>query len=213
MIEGLNINPLILVVDDSSPDGTQEIVRRLEEKFENIMLVVRPRKMGLGTAIRDGFKILASIENPPKYVVTMDADFSHDPRYIPRLLECARNGYDIVVGSRYMSGGAIKGWSPMRVIASRIANWITKALIRLPVNDFTSGFRCYSMRYILRAMPNLKSQRFEIQIETLKQAQLLGLRVAEIPISFENRKRGRSKLTVKEIINFLLYSVRLILSG
>ena len=207
-IEDLNINPLILVIDDSSPDGTQEIVRELQRKFSNIMLVVRPRKMGLGTAIREGFRILESLPEKPEYVITMDADFSHNPRDIPRLIEYAMEGYDVVVGSRYIRGGAIKGWGPTRIIISRIANKIAKALIKLPVNDFTSGFRCYSMRYIQKVAPRLKSQRFEIQVEALKQAQLLGMKVTEIPITFENRKKGRSKLTLKEIINFLMCAIK-----
>jgi len=195
-------------VDDSSPDGTAEIVRRMQRKFKNIMLVVRPGKMGLGTAIRDGFRILSSLTNRPDHVITMDADFSHNPRDIPRFLQYAEKGYDLIVGSRYIRGGEIKGWSPSRIIISRTANKIAKALIRLPVNDFTSGFRCYSMKYILKATPNLKSRRFEIQVETLKKAQQLKMRVTEIPITFINRKKGKSKLTIKEIINFLTYIIK-----
>ena len=208
VINGLGLNPLILVVDDSSPDGTSEIVRRLQKKFKNIMLVVRPGKMGLGTAIKDGFKILSSMPNRPNYVIVMDADFSHDPRDIPRFLQYAEKGYDIVVGSRYIKGGEIRGWPPSRIIISKIANKIAKTFIRLPVNDFTSGFRCYSIRYILKATPNLKSRRFEIQIETLKKAQQLGMKVTEIPITFKDRKKGKSKLTIKEIINFLFYTMK-----
>ncbi|MCX8171460.1 MAG: polyprenol monophosphomannose synthase, partial [Candidatus Bathyarchaeota archaeon] len=175
-IEGLKIKPLILVIDDSSPDGTGEIVKDLQKEFGNIMLVVRPCKLGLGSAIIKGFRILASLPRKPEYVITMDADFSHDPNDIPRLLQHAKKSYDLVVGSRYVRGGAIKGWSPIRVIISRTANKMAKTLIRLPVNDFTSGFRCYSMRYIIKALPRLKSRRFEIQIETLKLAQMLGMR-------------------------------------
>ena len=207
-INRLGLNLLILVVDDSSPDGTAEIVRRMQRKFKNIMLVVRPGKMGLGTAIRDGFRILSSLTNRPDHVITMDADFSHNPRDIPRFLQYAEKGYDLIVGSRYIRGGEIKGWSPSRMIISRTANKIAKTLIRLPVNDFTSGFRCYSMKYILKATPNLKSRRFEIQVETLKQAQQLKMKVTEIPITFEDRKKGKSKLTIKEIINFLIYAIR-----
>lgn len=208
-IEGLNINPLILVIDDSSPDGTHEIVKNLQKEFSNIMLVVRPRKMGLGSAIIEGFKILSSLPDKPEYVITMDADFSHNPKDIPRLLQHAKEGYHIVVGSRYIKGGTIKGWSPTRIIISKTANKIARLLIRLPVNDSTSGFRCYSMRYILKALPKLKSRRFEIQVETLKLAQILGARVAEAPITFVNRKRGRSKLTVKEVARFLLYAIKI----
>lgn len=207
-IEGLDINSIILVIDDSSPDGTWKIVKELQREFDNIMLVVRPSKMGLGTAIRDGFKILSSLENRPDHVIAMDADFSHNPQDIPRFLKYAEKGYDLIVGSRYIKGGEIKGWPSSRIIISKIANKIAKTLIRLPVNDFTSGFRCYSMKYILKATPNLKSKRFEIQIETLKQAQRLGMKVTEIPITFRNRKKGKSKLTIKEILNFLLYIIK-----
>jgi dolichol-phosphate mannosyltransferase len=204
-IEGLNVNPLILVIDDSSPDGTREIVKGLQRKFSNIMLIVRPRKMGLGTAIREGFKFLMSLPIKPKYVVTMDADFSHDPKDVPRLLERAREGYDIVVGSRYIKGGEITGWTFSRIITSKMANKMARATIRLPISDFTSGFRCYSADYIQKALPNLQSKTFEIQIETLKEAKLLNMKVTEIPIKFVNRKKGKSKLSTREIIDFSIF--------
>lgn len=207
-INRLGLNLLILVVDDSSPDGTAEIVRRMQRKFKNVMLIVRPGKMGLGTAIRDGFKALSSLPSKPRYVIVMDADFSHNPSDIPRFLKHAEEGYDLIVGSRYIEGGEIRGWSILRAAISKTANKIAKTLIRLPVNDFTSGFRCYSMKYILKAAPTLKSRRFEIQVETLKRAQQLKMRVKEIPITFINRRRGKSKLTIKEIINFLTYIAR-----
>ncbi|MEM1551008.1 MAG: polyprenol monophosphomannose synthase, partial [Candidatus Bathyarchaeia archaeon] len=207
-IERLKMDSLILVIDDSSPDGTQDIVRGLQKGFDNIMLVVRPCKMGLGTAIRDGFRILASLADRPAYIVTMDADFSHNPADILRLLQCAMRGYGVVVGSRYVEGGAVIGWSLSRIIISRVANRLAKVLIRLPVRDFTSGFRCYSMEYVLGVLSRLRSRGFEIQIETLRLAQLLGVRVAEAPITFVNRKLGRSKLSMREVVSFLLYLMR-----
>lgn len=207
-IERLNVASLILVIDDSSPDGTQDVVRGLQKGFGNVMLVVRPCKMGLGTAIRDGFKILASLVDRPAYVVTMDADFSHNPADIPRLLQYAVKGFDVVVGSRYVEGGGIVGWSPLRVIVSGVANSLARVLIRLPVKDFTSGFRCYSMRYVLWALPRLRSRGFEIQVETLRLAQLFGARIAEMPITFVNRKLGKSKLNLREIIGFLNYVMK-----
>lgn len=211
-IEDLNIDLNILVIDDSSPDGTSEIVRRLQKRFSNVMLIVRQCKMGLGTAIREGFKFLMSLTDKPKYIVTMDADFSHDPGDVPRLLELAREGYDIVVGSRYMKGGKITGWSFSRRITSKMANKMARATIRLPISDFTSGFRCYSMDYVQKALPNLQSKTFEIQIETLKQAKILNMKVAEIPITFINRKKGKSKLSTREIIDFSIFIMKTLLS-
>lgn len=211
-IEDLNIDLNILVIDDSSPDGTSEIVRRLQKRFSNIMLIVRQCKMGLGTAIREGLKFLMSLTDKPKYIVTMDADFSHDPGDVPRLFERAKEGYDIVVGSRYMKGGKITGWSSSRRITSKMANKMARATIRLPISDFTSGFRCYSMDYVQKALPNLQSKTFEIQIETLKQAKLLNMKVAEIPITFINRRRGKSKLSTREIIDFSIFIMKTLLS-
>ena len=210
-IEGLNLNSVLLVIDDSSPDETRSIVEKLNEKYRNIILLKRPRKMGLGTAIRDGFELLLSQPNPPKYIVTMDADYSHSPYDIPRLLDFAKNGYDLVVGSRYCEGGAVKGWTVMRRITSMVANRMAGSLIQLRVNDFTSGFRCYSQRCVQNVLPKLHSQTYEIQIETIRQAKLHNLKLGEIPITFENRKKGKSKLTLAEIVAFSKYIMKVLL--
>ena len=210
-IEGLNLNSVLLVIDDSSPDETRSIVEKLNEKYGNIILLTRPRKMGLGTAIRDGFELLLSQPNPPKYIITMDADYSHSPYDIPRLLDFAKNGYDLVVGSRYCEGGAVKGWTVIRRITSMVANRMAGSLIQLRVNDFTSGFRCYSQRCIQNVLSKLHSQTYEIQIETIRQAKLQNLKVGEIPITFENRKKGKSKLTLSEIVAFSKYIMRVLL--
>jgi dolichol-phosphate mannosyltransferase len=210
-IEGLNLNSVLLVIDDSSPDETRSIVEKLNEKYRNIILLKRPRKMGLGTAIRDGFELLLSQPNPPKYIVTMDADYSHSPYDIPRLLDFAKNGYDLVVGSRYCEGGAVKGWTVIRRITSMVANRMAGSLIQLRVNDFTSGFRCYSKRCVQNVLSKLHSQTYEIQIETIRQAKLHNLKVGEIPITFENRKKGKSKLTLAEIVAFSKYIMKVLL--
>ena len=160
--------------------------------------------MGLGTAITDGFRFLLSLPKPAKYVITMDADNSHNPNDIPRLLQLARKGYDLVIGSRYCKKGKVKGWKLTRLLISKTANKITGMLIKLPLNDFTSGFRCYSKKYIEKALPKLHSQTYEIQIETIRQAKLQNSKIGEIPIVFENRKKGKSKLTKNEIITFFL---------
>jgi dolichol-phosphate mannosyltransferase len=210
-IEDLNLDLRIVVVDDSSPDKTADVIKRLAQKCKNVTLLSRPSKLGLGTAIRDGFWHIMSFEKQPEYIITMDADFSHNPKDIPRLLQYAQSGYDLVIGSRYCRGGKTKGWTLNRQIISNVANKITKALIRLPVNDFTSGFRCYSKRYVQKVLPSLHSQTYEIQIETLRQARIHNAKVAEAPITFENRKKGKSKLTGNEILGFFLYILKTLL--
>lgn len=210
-IERLGINPTILVVDDSSPDETGNIVRKLQEVYPNITLLNRPRKAGLGTAITDGFRFLLSQPNTPDYVILMDADYSHNPEDIPRLLAQAKKGSDIVVGSRYCEGGKVKGWNLRRQAISKIANKITAKTVALPISDFTSGFRCYSRQFIQKVLPNLHSQTYEIQIETLRQASMWKARVSEMPITFTNRKKGKSKLTRNEIAGFLLYMLKTVL--
>lgn len=207
-IEKLGINATILVIDDSSPDGTQEIVKKLQKKHPNIILLTRPSKMGLGTAITYGFRYLLSQKHPPKYIITMDADHSHNPEDIPKLIHEAVKGYDLVVGSRYCKGGTVKGWSKIRFIISRTANKIANFLLKLPINDYTSGFRCYSKSYIEKALPKLHSETYEIQIETLRQAKLQGSKICEVPITFENRKKGKSKLTPNEIATFTKYILK-----
>ncbi|MEM1563188.1 MAG: polyprenol monophosphomannose synthase [Candidatus Bathyarchaeia archaeon] len=207
-IENLGINSRIIVIDDSSPDGTGEIVKELQGIYRNITLLIRPFKAGLGTAITYGFRFVLSQEAPPKYVITMDADYSHDPKEIPKLLQQAGKGCDIVVGSRYCDGGVVKGWPLTRLAISKIANKVTAKIVALPITDFTSGFRCYSRDYIQKILPNLHSQTYEIQIETLRQASINKARVVETPITFTNRKKGKSKLTKNEILSFLLYIIK-----
>jgi dolichol-phosphate mannosyltransferase len=207
-IEDLRIDPTIVVMDDSSPDGTADLVKKLQKVYPNIILVSRPRKAGLGTAITDSFRFILSQPNPPNFIIAMDADYSHNPQDIPRLLRQARKGYDVVVGSRYCVGGKVRGWNLRRLIISRVANRATAKIVALPVNDFTSGFRCYSRDYIEEILPNLHSETYEIQIETLRQARVHKARVTEIPITFTNRKKGKSKLTNNEILSFLMYVLR-----
>ncbi|MDH5664324.1 MAG: polyprenol monophosphomannose synthase [Candidatus Bathyarchaeota archaeon] len=207
-IQELKLDLLITVIDDSSPDGTAEIVKKLQEKYDNIILFVRPKKLGLGTAVITAFQSILSLKNKPEYIITMDADYSHNPQYIPKLIDVARNGYDLVIGSRYCEGGRITGWHFMRRLISRVANLIASTVVGTKIHDCTSGLRCYSKHYVKTVLPNLHSQTYEIQIETVKQARLRGLEVMEIPITFENRKRGKSKLTRAEFQCFLSYVIK-----
>jgi len=207
-IENLGLDASILVVDDSSPDGTAERVRKMQSKYDNILLRVRPAKLGLGTAITDGFQTYLTLDKIPSYVVTMDADYSHDPKTIPQLLSLAQAGCGIAVGSRYCKGGATEGWSSFRKLVSRTANLIAKSVVGLGLRDCTSGFRCYSADFLKAAIGSLHSQTYEIQIETVRQALSRGFTVAEVPILFTNRKRGKSKLTLTEIQSYTSYVLK-----
>jgi dolichol-phosphate mannosyltransferase len=212
-LQKLKLNLLISVIDDSSPDGTAEIVEKLQEKYGNIILSIRPQKLGLGTAIITAFRSILSLKEQTDYIITMDADYSHNPQDIPRLIDVARSGYDLVIGSRYCEDGRIVGWHRMRWLISRVANLIASAIVGTRIRDCTSGLRCYSKRYVKSVLPNLHSQTYEIQIETVKQAWLQGFRVREVPITFENRKRGKSKLTRTEVQCFLSYVIRSKIEG
>ncbi len=207
-IEGLQLNLTITVIDDSSPDGTADIAKKLQEEYGNIHVFSRPEKQGLGTAITEGFRYVLKLKQVPRYIVVMDADYSHNPKDIPRLLNTARRGGDLVIGSRYIEGGRIVGSSLIRRIISRLANLVAAVMVGVKFHDGTSGFRCYSRRYVKEVLPNLHCQTYEIQIETVKQAHLNGFNIKEVPITFVNRKRGKSKLTQTEIQGFLSYILR-----
>ena len=204
-IEKINLSIQILVIDDSSPDKTAEIVRTLQKKYTNIILFIRPEKSGLGTAIRDGFRIFLSLKYVPKFIVTMDADYSHNPQDIQVLVSHMRKEDGFVIGSRYCKGGRIEGWPSMRRIVSRTANILARSLAGLKLNDCTSGFRCYSSEFLNVAIDNLHCSTFEIQIETAKQARLRGFGIDETPVLFINRKRGKSKLTFNEVSGYFFY--------
>lgn len=212
-IETLPLEILILIIDDSSPDRTADIVKNLQKKYGNILLCVRPEKRGLGTAIIDGFKIFLSLKFPPKSIMTMDADYSHHPKTIPLLLSKMQTGCGIVIGSRYCSGGEITGWPYTRKIISRTANLIAKFLVGLNLHDFTSGFRCYSTNFMRTAIKSLHSQIYEIQIETLRQALSRNFSVKETPICFVNRRCGKSKLSLADIQSFISYVFKIAVLG
>lgn len=204
-LEDSNLDRSILVIDDSSPDGTANIVRKLQKKYKNVLLLVRDKKLGLGTAITDGFRAFLSMKNPPKYIVTMDADYSHNPKEIPKLINAAKEGADLVVGSRYCPGGGAIGWGVGRFLISKVANLVTRFRIEARISDYTSGMRCYSTRLVRGIVSDLHSQTYEIQIETIRQANLRGYKIKDVPIVFVNRKKGKSKLTMNEIRDFLTY--------
>jgi dolichol-phosphate mannosyltransferase len=208
-IEALAQRISIVVIDDSSPDETANIVRSLQKKYNDILLLSRPKKYGLGTAITDGFKIFLSLENPPKYIVTMDADYSHNPKDVPRVVSAAKEGKGLAIGSRYCKGGRIINWSLFRLVTSRVANLIASVLVKAKIHDYTSGLRCYSTKLVKEIVNDLHSQTYEIQIETIRQAFQRKFDIREVPMTFVNRKKGKSKLTPNEIGEFISYIMKL----
>jgi dolichol-phosphate mannosyltransferase len=210
-IENLDLNLSILVIDDSSPDGTAEVVKGLQSKYGNILTFVRPGKFGLGTAITDGFKIFLSLKNPPQYMVTMDADYSHNPKDVPRVVAAAKEGKGLAIGSRYCRGGGIENWSLLRLMTSHIANFVASILVKAKIHDYTSGLRCYSTNLVRSMVGDLHSETYEIQIETIRQARKRKFDVREVPMVFVNRKKGKSKLTFTEVQSFLIHIAKIAL--
>jgi dolichol-phosphate mannosyltransferase len=212
-IQKLDLNMIVTVVDDSSPDGTAKIVQNLQKKFSNLHFISRSGKLGLGTAIVAGFRHFLSLPRPPDYIITMDSDYSHNPKDIVRLVDAAKKDRDLVIGSRYVAGGASKNWPLRRRVISRCANLIAAFVAGRRIKDCTSGFRCYSRRYVERVLPSLHSTTYEIQIETLRQGKLSHFQIGEVPIIFIDRKKGKSKLSKDEISAFLTYVARSSFAG
>jgi dolichol-phosphate mannosyltransferase len=148
------------------------------------------------------------LKNPPNYIVTMDADYSHNPKDVPRAISAAEEGKGLAIGSRYCRGGGVVKWSIFRRLTSRVANTLAFFLVRARIHDYTSGLRCYSTRLVKEMVPDLHSQTYEIQIETIRQACKRGFDVREFPMTFVNRKNGKSKLSANEIIEFTSYILK-----
>ncbi|HJL84350.1 MAG TPA: polyprenol monophosphomannose synthase [Candidatus Marinimicrobia bacterium] len=189
----LNPDFHILVVDDSSPDGTAEIVEELQADCANLHLLSRNEKTGLGSAYIAGFNY--ALERDYEAVVQMDADMSHDPKDVPLLIEAIENA-DLAIGSRYISGINVVNWPLQRLIISYGANIYTRLVTRLPVRDATGGFKCWR-REALEAinLDGVRSQGYSFQIEMTYRVWLKGFRITEIPIIFVDRTVGESKMT------------------
>jgi len=198
-----------LVVDDGSPDGTAALVREMMKSEKRIHLMERPGKMGLGTAYVAGFKF--AITEGYDYVTEMDADFSHDPHDIPRLLEKIADN-DLVLGSRYIHGVRVLNWPMQRLLLSYSANVYTRIMTGLPLHDATGGFKCFR-RKVLEAidLDRIKSNGYAFQIEMSFKAWKKGFRLVELPIVFHDRRSGVSKMSRKIIYEavFMLLTLRL----
>jgi dolichol-phosphate mannosyltransferase len=186
----------VLVIDDGSPDGTADIVKSLQASFPNeLFLQERRGKLGLGTAYIHGFKW--AVERGYGYIFEMDADFSHSPSDLPRLYNACRNdGADLAIGSRYVRGGGLKNWPRNRIALSKGASAYTRMILWMPISDPTAGFMCYK-KEVLETI-NLEEIHFvgyAFQIEMKFAAWKLGFRLKEVPIQFEDRKYGESKMS------------------
>ena len=186
----------ILVIEDGSPDGTADIVRRLQAKFpERLFMVERSGKLGLGTAYITGFKW--SLEHGYDYIFEMDADFSHNPDDLPRLYDaCAGQGADVAIGSRYSNGISVVNWPIGRILMSYFASVYVRTVLGVRIYDTTAGFMCYKAA-VLRAMDldGIRMKGYGFQIETKFTAYRLGFRIVEVPVIFVNRLKGTSKMS------------------
>jgi len=203
--KGENID--VLVVDDNSPDGTQEEVRLLMEKYRNrINLLARPAKLGLGTAYVEGFKY--ALAKGYDLIVEMDADFSHNPEDLPRLIEASKEA-DLVIGSRYINGISVVNWPLKRLILSYFANLYARIVTGVPVRDLTAGFKCFRKKVLESIdLSKIHSDGYAFQIEMNYYAYEKGFKIKEVPIIFIERRAGTSKMSkriIKEAFFLVLY--------
>ncbi len=196
----------LLIIDDASPDGTGAIADGLAERLGGIHVLHRPGKMGLGTAYVAGFRF--ALEHDFTCVFEMDADFSHDPRFLPDLLAQIKH-YDLVIGSRYVPGGATPDWRLIRRIISSGGNIFARTALSLPVRDCTAGFKCYR-REVLEALDldRINLQGYAFQIETVYQICRAGFSISEVPIVFPDRRLGHSKMSRQIVLEAFTYVVR-----
>lgn len=200
----------IVIVDDNSPDFTSNLVKEVMQENKNVRLVEREGKLGLGTAYIKGIKY--SLDNlHPDLIMTMDADFSHNPKDIPDFVKKIKEGYDVVLGSRYTSGGGIGNWGIHRTIISRGANYLAKVLLGLTTKDNTTGYRLYKREVLERIdLNSIKSNGYSFLMEMVFWCQYHDFKIAEIPIFFDIRRHGASKISKKEIFRALktLFSLK-----
>jgi len=184
----------ILVVDDSSPDGTGAIAERIAAELATVEVLHRSERKGLGPAYLAGFA--HALDGGATHVMEMDSDFSHDPKDLARLLAAVREGADVALGSRYVPGGGVTDWGLLRQFVSRGGSWYARVVLGLNVRDLTGGFKCFR-REVLEAidLATVRSHGYAFQVELTYRAVLAGFRVVEVPIMFRDRRLGQSKMS------------------
>ena len=193
----------ILIVDDNSPDGTGKLADKISEENTRVLVLHRAGKLGLGTAYIAGFKY--AIAHDYEAAFEMDADFSHDPCYLPDFLRTIETA-DLVIGSRYIPGGGTPNWSPVRSFISGGGNIFARFMLGIPVHDCTAGYRCYR-RQVLESidLDTIQSQGYAFQIEMVYRTQQQGFKIVETPIIFKDRRVGKSKMSRKIVIEGFTY--------
>lgn len=184
----------LLFVDDASPDGTGSLIDRIRAEDPRVHVLHRAGKLGLGTAYLEGFAW--ALARDYQLIVEMDADFSHDPRHLPDLVAAAEAGADVVVGSRYVEGGGTRNWGLGRRLISQAGGRYARTVLGVDVRDMTAGFVCYRRAALERIdLAAIRSNGYSFQIEMKYRAHRAGLRIVEVPIVFEDRRVGQSKMS------------------
>ena len=203
IIQISNFDVSVLIVDDNSPDGTGKVVEDITKINKKINLMKRNEKLGLGSAYRDGFKW--GLDKGYSYLLEMDADFSHRFEDLVKILE-ASSSADMIIGSRYIEEGGSIGWDTRRKMLSSFANKLSKFLLKTKINDMTSGFRCYSNKALLEiSYATTKSDGYAFQVEMSARAVQKQLSIKEVPIIFNERRLGNSKMSKKIVYEAFLY--------
>jgi dolichol-phosphate mannosyltransferase len=201
----------ILIVDDNSPDGTGEWCNQRAITDARLKCLHRPDKLGLGSATLDAIRY--ALDGPYDVLVTMDADWSHDPQYLPALIEAVKSA-DVALGSRYCEQGAIEGWPVARRVMSRGMNWLSRFMLRLPVRDSSGAFRAYQLEALKRIdLGRIRSSGYSYLEEILWHLHRSGATLVEVPITFRERRAGRSKISAREAVDKVSTLLRLCFSG
>lgn len=199
----------VLIVDDNSPDGTGALIRQLMQNQyrDRLFLFERPRKLGLGTAYIAGFKW--ALERDYQYIFEMDADFSHNPKYLKQFITAAE-GCDLVLGSRYIAGGGVTNWSMIRRMISFGGSLYSRMILGLPFKDLTGGYKCFRRKVLEQIdLNDVKSNGYSFQIELTYRAFLKSFTIKEVPIIFEERAAGKSKMSRKIFMEAILMVIKL----